>query len=64
MIGNFWNDPGNFENLQPLFLADFGSFFEDFYVYTVYTRYFFGQKQLQIMFYTFNASNTIIVCHI
>ena len=40
----FWNDSGNFKNLQPMFLADFGSFSEDFYVYTVYTRYFFGPK--------------------
>ena len=60
----FWNDSGNFKNLQPLFLADFGSFSEDFYVYTVYTRYFFDPKHFQIMFNTFNTSNTIIVCHI
>ena len=60
----FWNDSGNFENLLPLFWAVSGSFSEDFYVYTVYTRYFFDPKHFQIMFNTFNTSNTIIVCHI
>ena len=60
----FWNDSGDFENLLPLFWAVSGSFSEDFCVWTVYERYFFGPKHLQIIFNTFRTSNAIIVCHI
>ena len=60
----FWNDSGDFENLLPLFWAVSGSFSEDFCVWTVYERYFFGPKHLQIICNTFRTSNTIIVCHI
>ena len=39
----FWNDSGNFKNLQPLFLADFGSFLRIF----MYTRCIHGTFLIQ-----------------
>ena len=42
----FWNDSGNFKNLQPLFLADFGSFLRIF----MYTRCIHGTFLIQNIF--------------